>query len=491
MNGLKKIPFFLLLLVLFFCLHGTVENFGFIDAREVAITGLVILAAVAVLFFILFLFTRNYASAALTVFFIALWYLFFGALHDWIKSRSFLSFLHSYSVLLPLLIIVTIAWSVWVHRYAAIRVKMFLYLNVLLLIYCMVDITLLLNRSLTHKKIFIAPIAFDPGKVRSKPNIYYLLFDEYPGYKGLKDSFAFGNDSLYHFFQVNGFRMLPTFSNYDYTPFSMSSILNMQYVDSNYDHGLVTQKDIQQRIAEIKDARAIAIFKKMGYAIENYSIFDIADQSSIAARNSLFPIHTRLLTDKILHNRLFRDLGWLLITGRFEIPGFRKKYLYHIDTDNHYAEQMVIESTRRKNNAPKFCYAHFLLPHGPYFRDSLGNLRIFNAPADMYNMFDKPAFLSNLKYANSVISSLVTKIVQSDSTAVIIVMSDHGFHNYTTRADYDPLNFDNICALRLPQKNYIDYKNKWSTVNFFPYLFNCAFGQQMPYLKDSTIWVNE
>ena len=40
MNLLKKIPFFLLLLVLFFCLHGSVENYGYLNLSEVVQVGL-------------------------------------------------------------------------------------------------------------------------------------------------------------------------------------------------------------------------------------------------------------------------------------------------------------------------------------------------------------------------------------------------------------------------------------------------------------------
>ncbi len=42
MKLLKKIPFFLLLLVVFFCLHGSVENYGYVGLKEVVVIGLFI-----------------------------------------------------------------------------------------------------------------------------------------------------------------------------------------------------------------------------------------------------------------------------------------------------------------------------------------------------------------------------------------------------------------------------------------------------------------
>lgn len=46
MKQLKHTPYFPFLLVLFFILHGTVENFGFIYFDEVIKTGFIILECV-------------------------------------------------------------------------------------------------------------------------------------------------------------------------------------------------------------------------------------------------------------------------------------------------------------------------------------------------------------------------------------------------------------------------------------------------------------
>ena len=491
MQLLKKIPFFLLLLVLFFCLHGSMENFGFISLQEVLILGLIIAGLVLVLFLVIFFFTRNYLFAALISFFITAWYLFFGAIHDWIKSRAFLSFLHSYTVLLPLLLVITIAWIVYLRRHKTAHPQWALYLNLLLLIYCSIDGVRIMRSWMAPAKKTVEPVAFDLGKVKTKPNVYYLLFDEYPGYKSLQDSFGFRNDSLYHFLADQEFKVLPSFTNYDFTLFSMSSIFNMQYVDSNYNHQKLTQQDMQQRLQEIKYGGVISLFKQMGYAFENYSIFDMAGQSSLAARNSMFPVHTPLLTDKIFHNRIMKDLAWWLVTGRFKMRSVREKYLYRKDRDNQYIEQKIIESAAQKSTTPRFCYGHFLLPHRPYYRDSTGKIRDFKSPDEMYELFfDKEIFISYLKYTNKVIGSLVKNITQHDPNAIIVVMSDHGFHTFNNSISYNAYNYDNICAVRFPDKNYMNYKEKWSTVNFFRYLFNCEFGQQLPFLPDSTIWIN-
>ncbi len=82
MKRFKKIPFFLFLLPLFFCLHGTVENYGYLQTDEVFWIGVVITACMAAFFLIIVAIIKNYIISALISFFISVWYLFFGALHD-------------------------------------------------------------------------------------------------------------------------------------------------------------------------------------------------------------------------------------------------------------------------------------------------------------------------------------------------------------------------------------------------------------------------
>lgn len=483
MQTLKKIPYFLILLAVFFCLHGSLENYGFVEAGEVIWVGVMVLAGLAVLFGLLAWITRpNYRLAGLISFFIGLWYLFFGALYDFVERNPLLHFFQRFSILISILILCTVIWTIWLKRKKAMQEKMTFYLNVLLLIYCLVDITMLSVRvlqSTTHKK---APVNFDVSRVKAKPNVYFLLFDEYPGYKSLKDSFHFANDSLYGYLHQQQFRILPVFSNYHFTLFSMSSILNMEYVEPGYVPLKVTQHDFQLRINEIRHAAVVDLFKGMGYQFRNLSIFDVADQHGVADQNSFLPVHSVLLTDKILHNRLIRSTGWWM--KRF--PLWKRRYMFQHEENNLYSEKKLVQLAAKKKQAPVFCYAHFMMPHGPFYRDSTG---MYNPDEQIDDEFQwtRAAYLSYVKYTNTVIRSLVSQLISSDPGAIIVVMSDHGYRTYANKDPYEPFNYNNICAVRFPDQNYIDFREKWSTVNFFRYLFNCEFNQQLPYLADSTI----
>jgi hypothetical protein len=491
MNLLKKIPFFLFLLPVFFCLHGWLQDFGVLSPSELWVVGLYISIGLGLFFLLLWLVTKNKANAALATFYAGLLFLFFGAIQDWLQDNTFLSFLNRYIILLPVMVIGIFALPYFLRRNPPLQKKLFLYLNFLLIIYCLLDAGLLMNKSLNSGKGITSPVSFDYKKVKAKPNFYYLLFDEYPSYKSLQAAFDFKNDSLYSFLQGNGFTILPSVSNYNFTVFSMSSILNMRYVDDDYDHEheMTDQRGFRNRSIEIKNAAVFSIFRSMGYELENFSIFDVGNQNCVNPDRSFLPVHIRVLTNKMLHNRLRKNIGWWFRGTLLQDFFIRKEAIYEADNTNNDIINLLTKSLSQKSNTPKFCYAHLTMPHSPYFRDSTGAL-LRNEKGEVISSTETKYFLTYLKYANTVIRSMVNKIIQHDPAAIIVVMSDHGFRDYNEHKEFYSPSFNNICAVRFPNKNMLPYKDSLSTVNFFPYVFNSQYGQQMPYLKDSTIWLN-
>ena len=351
-------------------------------------------------------------------------------------------------------------------------------------------LTIECNESLqTTKPIVTSAVNFNTAAVKSKPNVYFLLFDEYPGYKSLKDSFAFSNDSLYQFLETKEFKMLPTFSNYNTTFYSMASMLNMQYIDKPYNPLQNTMDDDQARLKEIKNALAVSYFKSMGYSFTNYSIFDILDEPSVKG-NSFVISQATLLTHKIFFNKMLSDVGWNFIRGKYRIPFIEKIYM-HEDRNNKFIEKQLSEIKPQKSRPPVFMYAHFNMPHALIFHDSAGNYLSNAQMFDPLTYYNKPAFLSYLKYTNEKIKKLVNTICVNDPGSIVIVMSDHGYRGYNTTSVNQPLCFDNICAVRFPDKNYLPLRDKWSTVNFFRYLFNCEFNQKIPYVSDSSVFLRD
>lgn len=487
MQSLKKIPYYLLLLVLFFCLHGLAEHYGLIDWRELLFIGSTIAACMAVLLGLLWLLMKKrFMAAALTCLFISTWYLFFGAWVDALAGIRYLSYFSSYTKLVPLLCLLSIGWAVLLVKKPKLQPGLTYFFNLLLIIYCLIDVGTIWSKS--RKPLPKAPALshFDKTLAKEKPNVYLLVFDEYAGYKSLQDSFAFRNDSFYNGLERRGFSSLPLFSNYDFTLFSMSSMLNMRYIPIDHPEA-VAEKDLQHRTIEIRHAAVFDMFRSMGYSIHNYSIFDIGDQQGVANRSSFLPVHSQLLTDKILHNRIMRTSLWMLRKGKLG-EGIRRKMIHEHEVNNNRAEALLMNTVPAQKGAPAFYIGHFLMPHWPYYKDSAGRPVPDSILGESINLRDKALYLSYLKYSNTHILSMADRIISNDPGAIVILMSDHGFRNYLV--DYtDPLDYDNIAFVRLPAGKAPFYKEKWSNINLFPYLLNHVYGQRMPYLPDSTVFL--
>lgn len=371
--------------------------------------------------------------------------------------------------------------------------KLFLFFNILFSLYCFFDIFSLVKKDNYYKNLFKEnKVTFNTRLVKHKPNVYFMIFDEYPGYNSLKDSFSFKNDSLYQFLNNNNFKILPSFSNYNFTLFSIPSIINMNYITHKPFGKYVTVDEFKQRSREIKNTKFFSIFESMGYEFKNYSIFDINNNPGIGYTFSLNIGNDELITDKMLHARLIKNVGWLFITGKFSIPFFKKYVQKHQPNEYNKKVELALETALiNKSKIPQFLYLHFLLPHAPYYYNENG---VLEDNASLYKSrstaIEKVKFLGYLKYTNLKMKGYVNQIIRHDSTGIIICMSDHGYRAYTQQGE-NPISavFDNICAVRFPNNNFLPLKEKCSNVNFFRYFFNCQFNQNFSYLKDTSFFL--
>jgi membrane-anchored protein YejM (alkaline phosphatase superfamily) len=149
--------------------------------------------------------------------------------------------------------------------------------------------------------------------------------------------------------------------------------------------------------------------------------------------------------------------------------------------------QKTMQLAKQRNDKPHFVYAHLLLPHQPYFTDSLGN--VLDIETQEKNKYQASPYLQYLQYANSKIQEMAKSIVQADSNSIIILISDHGYPDYP-KAEQD-LVFNNFLAIHVPDNKYNQLQNIKSNVHLFPVLLNTYFHQQIPLLKDSLFLIDE
>ena len=212
MSKLFHYPFYVFLLAVFFCIHGVNENYGAITFSEVFETGLWVFLFLSTLFAFGFFVCKSKYSAGFFSFFFGIFYLFFGAIKEFLANFPLLA---SYKVLLPTFLFFIFFVLRLSKKYPKNNLKFTRFLNILFIVYCSYDFVVFGYKIFNEKSTnSISDFSVSYKVISDKPNIYYLLFDEYAGYKSLNDSLNFKNDSLFNNLKSKEFVFIPTFSNY-------------------------------------------------------------------------------------------------------------------------------------------------------------------------------------------------------------------------------------------------------------------------------------
>ncbi len=493
MRRFKDQPYFLLLLPVFFVLHGYAEHFAYIGTGDILKLVFVYCIASVILYFLSYLLFRDRTRAALFATSLMAFYFFFGAIYDFTKAHSPVRFLNKYSVLLSIFALLIIVLLIYLMRARHSLKRVSFFLNVLLVIYIGVDLVTIGWKS-THPEN--APVSSpDLAKANSwkipdtchKPDIYFLLFDEYTNSISLKNIFGFDNSNFDSTLVANRFYLARhSTSNYFRTVASMASTLNMDYLEEMNNNKEMTRDDVLRCFTRIRESRVAKFLELNGYQVVNLSIFDLAGNPA-PVNQGFLPTRTRMITEGTLFSRLARDFEWWITMHGSIAHFFPVHTVAKQDANNQYLLQQVKEAASVKQPQPRFIYSHFMLPHLPFFRDRYGNKRPDSVLSAEALSWKPPAssYLEYVLYTNEEIKKLVSTIhQQTDSSAVMIVMSDHGFRDL----DDAPL-FSNLNAIYLPGQRYGQFYDSISNVNQFRVLFNTLFDQHFPLQKDTSWFI--
>lgn len=486
-RALTKYPLFLLLLPIFFVWHGYVEFYDLINPNKAALLVLSYLAGTLGIFLISWLLFRNRGKAGLFTFSIMAINFLFGGFKDFLTGIAPGSFILKYSFLLPALLVLIITLFIVLRKLKTYPAKTVYYLNVLLLLFILIDSTTLIRKIATNQGSVVAGKEADlkPCNNCPKPDIYLILADGYSGKIPLKIFFGYDNTAFEDKLKERKFFVNDsTRSNYNYTLFSMASLLNMGYLKTSQDVSAKT--DLPLAFTAIRKNILTAWLEKEGYSIYNYSIFDINGHPSPAIK-TLMDFDKSPITNQTFLSRAGNEIGFNLVTKlklKFLLPN-RKNNLFADLSNNQKIDSLTRHIASTKTKQPKFIYAHLVMPHWPYYYDSLGNKLPAELLKDIF-ITDKTRYVSYLKYANKKILTLINYIQSSDKKAIIVLLSDHGFRALKDKNYLENFQTTNLNAVFLPDSNYTGFYKGISNVNQFRVILNSQFGQHLPILKDSS-----
>jgi phosphoglycerol transferase MdoB-like AlkP superfamily enzyme len=158
--------------------------------------------------------------------------------------------------------------------------------------------------------------------------------------------------------------------------------------------------------------------------------------------------------------------------------------------NNENTYNKTLQISKLQDQKPKFVFTHLHIPHYPYFFDHDGKEQPFEHLLED-SQINKNHYVEYLQYGNKKYLELVDEILKNaERPPVIILMGDHGFRHFTE--DVNPKYFyQNYASVLLPDKQYAAFTDSLSGVNIFRAFLNTTFRQQLPMLRDSTIFIKE
>jgi hypothetical protein len=498
-NKLENFPFFFVTIPLFFLLYNNNYYFGLLEWWLLG-SEFILYAVLPVLLFLLFsLLTRSQNKTAVIIACLMILFYFFQPIQDFFKSTP-IPVLGRYFVLIPLLALSFAALVLFVTISKQSFRRPLLFINVLFILLVMYELSrtvyysasgYIRHQDLADRNKKLAN-GFQPCDTCMLPDIYFFIFDEYTNHKTLQSQFHYANEGLIKYLKEKGFYVAPdSKSNYNQTHISLSSEMNLKYLAAMYNGKQYYARDFLRGTYTLYHNELIMMLKKQGYDIKNYSIFDLPG----APMHSPRPFEEEFLPvifNQTLLKKMDMDIGWNFRTWQPAPTSLTKEQKQKVERDlNRFKETSagVLRSVRRTQKKPVFTYAHFLLPHRPYYFDSTGK-RLADSLAHEYAPDNNHGYLQQVVYVNNfIIKPLVDSIFKASSRPFIIILQgDHGFRGWPP--EKKELAFENLNTFYFHDKDYSQLYPAITSVNTFRVVFNKYFGTNFLLLKDSTFYLH-
>lgn len=472
------------LLPFFFVLHGYRSNAPLVSIKDAVILFLEYLIGFLVIYLFVSKYMKSSKKASFLTMFLMCIFFFFGWMHDLEKKVLHNSFLSRYSLIIPVLIISVVLIIRLIKKSKFSFSKPSQYFNVLFSILIIIEIGFLLKNSISKKEPYVHFIVQDKGA--PKPDVYFIVSDGYAGQEELRNILNYDNSVFLDQLKSKGFHIVSNSrSNYNLTPFSLASTLKMDYLTLNSFNE--NPEDLNNCFKNINSNEVIHFFKKTGYELVNYSIFQF-DETPPLITSQFFEVGPGLIHSQTILGRIEKDLFFNLIT-KYKFKWAMKIAVKKEVKKTEQLYQKTLAAANKKCNHPRFVYTHLMMPHYPYYLDSNGHFNDYNSILEA-NWASKDGYINYLKYCNNKLLKLVDHILQnSEYPPIIILLGDHGFREFSTQPSIRKYYFMNLNAIYLPNKNYSCFKQGLSNVNEFRCLFNTAFNQNYDIKTDSTIFI--
>jgi hypothetical protein len=492
-------PFHALLLPVFFILHIVNEHYGLIPGTYILQYLLYYLVIALIALLTGKIICKSFDKAGVWATCLLLIFFFFGALQDLAKGLSLPSMLVSYKIMLSGILLFSILLSIYLVRSKRSFHKANRYLLILFIVLTGIEIATVFYNVITHKKDRqnfasrqkpeLHEISTIPGN--NAPDIFFIVMDEFASSASLEKYFNYRNEQLDSSLINNNFFIVRhSKSNYNKTPLSIASTLNLQYFNQPLENLTTTAKVMLQGLYTLKSADLPELLEKAGYTICNLGVCDLNDHPAYTGR--FFSNYEQMvLQGETLWTRIEKHILWNVYG--WDIPGLNKMRNRKMNEQkdsfiarNRQNLRLVLKELNTQTNQPKFVFGHIMMPHYPFYFDRNGNST--GRLSSIYHMVnEKSPYLEQLIYTNTWVDSLIKATNQPFSRPrVVIIEGDHGYRDESPTATRE-MQFMNLNTWYFSDKDYSMLYDSISPVNTFRIVLNKYFRANLPLLKDSTV----
>jgi hypothetical protein len=313
-----------------------------------------------------------------------------------------------------------VAFAPWTRRAASVGLIVFAGLACAVPLLAMANSPVWLERGSIRQ---IAAAAFGElprpaaGSVADRRDIYYLIFDRYARADQLKAVYGFDNTPFISELERRGLVVAErSFANYQRTTHSLISSLNLDYLTRLEREPARSSGDWLPLYEMLQDFRLRRFLDAQGYAFHFFgSWWEPTRVNRFADQNHnwlAFPEALRAMLDQSLLPYLAKVAGVDIFDHRL-VQCQRSKHAF--------AELDKLAATEA---APRFVFAHFLVPHPPFVIDEKGRC-ISAEEARSHTRAEN--YTRQIVYTNrEILKFLDIAMARPGRKPIIIIQSDEG-----------------------------------------------------------------
>lgn len=501
MRLFKNVPVYPVFFAVFSVLSLYARNIIEVEAALIVRPLLFAFTACILLYGILYLILHSWEKAAILASFLFLLFNTYGFVYQFFERVPGLSGILGRHRYLVVIYVLGLALGIYL---IAFRLKSpqnlmasLMVMGLFLVGYPLVEIGISVVQGQISRQAGSALVAeagdLNPPDREHLPDVYLIVLDSYARTDAILRDFGYDNSYFTIGLQEQGFYVAEcSRSNYGYTQESLTSTLNMDYLDSLSARLAQIEPPSEDITVLIKQSMVREQLERLGYetvafetgydwtTLSDVDIYLSVSEKSAQVRRVLKPFEAMYINSTAL--LLLSDALFHRNSDDFYNPNY--PYYDHIGRELYLLDQLPRIS--EISETPKFIFAHVLIPHVPFVFKGDGGIftdeGFFSGEkaSPINDAYRAEGYTNQVEFISKAMLGITAEILaRSSKPPIIVIMGDHG---YIADHRYEILN-----AYYLPGEDYSGLSASITPVNTFRVIFDQYFGGTYELLPDVSL----